>query len=300
MKNELSEVYVQTEPIFKTKIYKKLLPACCTFWLACILVCIIISVTLNNNATVCGITISAISVLCILSALVILLFIMPKMRIKQAQEDIKNYDFTPYTANGEKENFYNEIPIEIHCFYSSNHFDEQDNEFAVDNKNAIKDYLDNFPQESRLKVVYLDPFNEFLKLYTFGTENNIGKLHYLVNKKTEGELTEVLITEQHEVTFTENGLKIGDVLYSYKKITATAEATFTFNIYARIMLDCGNGIGASFAISPKIIAVLDKFGMAINDRFIADFILADPAFAFDKIAKLASSKRIKKYVRKIR
>ena len=293
MDNNIIEIYEESEPEYKTVIYKKLFPVFFVFLFACIAASTTIGYTVDN-AVARNVLIGALSIFFVASILVVFLVIMPKMRVKQARLDIKNYDFTPYVADGEEETFYCEIVVQINYFESSP-FGVNSDKRTLKGRQQVEHYLTGLAEENRLnKIMYLDAYDEFISFYTYGTNEP----KYTVDLQTDKDQTVVTIAEQHEATFTDKGLKIGGILFGYKRIIATAEASFSFKTYARIMLDCGNGIGASFAISPKILAVLNKFGVTVNDRFIADFILNDPASAFYKIAKLSSSNRIKKYALK--
>ena len=293
MNNEFTEICEQIEPIYKTTINKKVTPACIAFSIICIAISIIVGITIKN-AIISGVTICLIVLIYLLFMGIVIFIMMPNLRKIQAQLDIKNYDFTPYVPN-EEETIYKEIPYMI-CQYDLPLDTDEDCKLTFKAWYQLENYLYNVLDESHLKnVLYLDAYDDFLSFYTFGLNED----KYIAYKEARENQTIITVNEQHEIIFTDDGLKIGNFLIGYKRIIAVAEAWFTFKTYARIMLDCGNGIGANIAICPRIIALLDKFGVQINDRFIADYILANPEQAFEIIAVLNSPNRIKKYILKL-
>ncbi|MDE6373799.1 MAG: hypothetical protein K2L72_04795 [Clostridia bacterium] len=295
MEENVLEIYEQSQPKLQTKVYKIVMPVYFCFAVLCVVGCIVVE-AVSDNQTVTGITAGVLCALLIAVTLILFLAVLPKLQIKQARLDIKNYDFTPYVADGKEETFYCETVVQINC-YNPFPFNEEDAQKTFKGWQRVEHYLNGLAEVNRLnKIIHLDAYNEFIPLYTYGTNEP----KFIVGTQTDNEQTTVTVAEQQKIIFTDDGVKIDDWLFGYKRVIATAEASFSFKTYARIMLDCGNGIGASLAISPRILAVLDKFGVTVNDRFIADFILADPSFAFDKIAALTSPKRIKKFASKFK
>ncbi|MDE6690521.1 MAG: hypothetical protein K2K04_00975, partial [Clostridia bacterium] len=167
MDNNFTEIYEVSEPDYKTTLYKKILPVPCVLWVVCIAAAIAVGYTVEN-AILRDVLIVVLALTVLISAAVLLFVVMPKLRIKQARLDIKNYDFKPYVDESAEETFYGEIAVQVETFDLTTTVDENE-KLTFKAWYQAEHYLKNFAAENRLtKVVHLAPYDGFIPFYTFG------------------------------------------------------------------------------------------------------------------------------------
>lgn len=208
--------------------------------------------------------------------------LIPVCRVKQAMLDLKNYDFSPY-APKETETFSDCVQSEKYYFAPS-HFDDDEGTIELSNGKAVFDYFEQFTPE-RLKMVEpLQDGGAFTPFYIF----DLGKTYFQgsVEKRREGEYVTVTVTEKPEITFTQDGVHLGEEIFPYETCEAFVSAGF-IQPYARfsanVTIVLSEECAAVFTFGTRIISIIDSHKIHVQNRDIADLILADPKKAFKRL-----------------
>jgi hypothetical protein len=210
--------------------------------------------------------------------------------------DIKNYDFSPYTPTDSDEKFNFSSPMERYYFTLSP-FDEEESVTLTGSK-AISNYFKQFTRERFLGVEYLGETGEFVPFFISDFtakkwdtgENSV----YTMTKKIEGDRLIVTATAVFDLTFEKDGVKVGDKYYDYSHVLARADAQFTgYSSAARIYMLCSDELMASFAIGGRIVSLLKKHKISLENNKLIDYIMSNPNNAFKQIALHKKLKKIK-------
>lgn len=217
--------------------------------------------------------------LLIVAALLIILLIIPLCRVKQAMLDFKNYDFSPY-APKETETFSYTLQTEKYYFTPSP-FDDDEGIIELSSGKAADDYFSQFTPERLKRVEELRAEGEFIPFNVF--DFNDEYFNGSAEKRNEGEYVTVTVTEKPEITFADDGVHIGEKIFTYDRCEAYIFAEFvqpyaSVSVSATIILS--DEYAASFAFGTRITGIIDKHEIAVQNRELADFILSDPERAF--------------------
>lgn len=222
--------------------------------------------------------------LLIVVALLIILLIIPLCRAKQAMLDFKDYDFSPYTPE-ETETFSYSVQTEKYYFTPSP-FDDDEGIIELSGGKAADDYFSQFAPERLKRVEELRASGEFMPFNVF--DFNDEYFNGTVEKRNEGEYVTVTVTEKPEITFAPDGVHLGEKIFKYEQCEAYIFAEFVqpyacTSVSANIILseDCA----VSFAFGTRIMSIIDKHEIAVNNRELAEFILSNPERAFRLLGK---------------
>jgi hypothetical protein len=218
------------------------------------------------------------------------------MRAKQAKCDIKNYDFTPYTPGDGEEKFSFSSPMEKYYFTASP-FDENESITLTGGK-AIVEYFRQFTPDRFLGVEYLGETGEFVPFFISdftGKDWNTGDNSvYTMTKTIDGDRLLLTVTAEYSLSFSGDGVTVGEKHFNYSDVLARADAQFTgYSSAARIYMLCSDELMASFAIGGRIVSVLKKYKINLENNGLIDYIMSNPDNAFRQIAMHKHLRKIK-------
>ncbi len=208
--------------------------------------------------------------------------VIPLCRKKQAMLDLENYDFSPYTPD-DVETFSYSIQTEKYYFTPSP-FDDDEGIVELSDGKSADDYFSQFAPERLKRIEELRAKGEFMPFIIF--DFNDDYFNGTVEKRREGEYVTVTVTEKPEITFDTDGVHLGEKVFSYEQCEAYVFAEFAqpyacTSVSANIILS--EECAVSFAFGTRIMSIIDKYKIALNNRELADFILGDPKRAFKLI-----------------
>lgn len=260
----------------RTMLYK-VLPAYLAF--VAVLFGVLIALLLCNlSETSYKVAVIVLSVLFV-AASVTVFAIIPFCRAKQAMLDFENYDFSPYDCK-DTETFSYSFETEKYYFTPSP-FDDDEGIIELSNNQAADDYFSQFAPERLKYVEELRAYGEFIpfNIFDFNDEYFEGT----VEKRNEGEYVTVTVTEKPEITFAPDGVHIGGKIFTYEQCETYIFAEFA-QPYARVSVSVtiilSDDYAVSFAFGTRIMSIIDKHGIVVRDRELADFVLNDPERAF--------------------
>lgn len=225
---------------------------------------------------------------------VVIFFIIPYLKKKQAMIDFARYDFKPYTSAGDEI-----FECDYHvCRYTvaASPFDE-DTTTAFKSVESAKDFISqHFAQE----LLRMDDYYQgaekspFFIGYFFNGSDGVT---VRIDKKTDGETTTLDLTERHCAVFTDEGLKLGEKLYTYPALDATLAAGFSkstdFFVNVRLLIYLEGEGYLSFEISSRIAEIVKRFNIKITNPETLDYVLADPLRAFKQTALQLGLRKLK-------
>lgn len=222
--------------------------------------------------------------------------IVPALKKTQAKEDFLKYDFTEYSSSEECEIFETVYPV---CRYvlTPSPFD-CDESVTLYSEKALSDYMEQFTGDRLIasepleRTDYPDPF--FIGYFD---DDRDRFTPIKIEKKVCGDKETVIVYEIHRAEFTESGVRAGETVYPYEEISADVFASFghdtCFTVSIRFVMFVSDLCILSFALSTRIAAIADRFGITIKDRSALDYILADPMHAFEQTANQLVLKKLK-------
>ncbi|MCM1438387.1 MAG: hypothetical protein NC131_04140 [Roseburia sp.] len=221
-------------------------------------------------------------------------------RVKQALIDLKDYDFTPYTA-GETETFSSNTKTEKYYFTPSP-FDDDEGVVEFSSVKAADDYFCQFAPERLVLFEELREAGAFNPFYVFDFGENYFEGE--AEKRREGEFVTVTVTEKPKITFSDDGVHIGGKIIAYEETEAVIFAGFVQPYacaHVTVTIILSDECAAVFAFGTRIMSVIDRHkipfaeqGARAGSREIADYILSDPERAFRRLGRRGNLKNIKK------
>lgn len=262
------------------------------FVLVCGAVCFI-PMLFPDNETAVYITVVCMALLFLAGSLALCFILLPVLRVKQAKLDIANYDFTPVTPDECEGTFENVLPIERYYFDAAP-FDE-DEKITLNGGEALGEYLAQYDLNGYKGMEFLGRTGEFTPFYLFDFSANENNTAFVAEKKMmENGQLQMTLYAAYSLSFTPEGITANGKSYSYSEVKAMCDAMFTgFASSARIFILLGEDMNASFAIGGKIMALLDKYGVRLENREVADYIMNDPPRAFRQIALQTKLRKLK-------
>lgn len=213
-----------------------------------------------------------------IALILLLLAFLPLCRVKQAKISLQNYDFSYCPVEDCKLSYSNRVLSEK-LFCSASPFDTD--EIVTLKGEEVDAYLEQFCNENvySVEIFNRDEFQPF----------EVIDYVYEIKKTTDGKGgIEVTLSAVHTVEFHEDGITANGLFYPYEKVKALFYAYFSVdkgvNAAINFYLSEEEDIIASFALSGKILAVADRFGIEIEDRATADYVMRNPEKAFKKLA----------------
>lgn len=215
--------------------------------------------------------------------ILLLLAFLPLCRVKQAKISLQNYDFSHCPVEDCKLSYSNRVLTEkLYC--SASPFDTDE---AVTLKGEETDaYLEQFVNENvySVEIINVDEFQPFAVI-DCTEENNL----FEIKKTTDGKGgLEVTLSAIHTVEFSEEGITANGLFSPYEKVKALFYAYFIMdtgiNAFINFYLCDEEDIIASFALGGNILAVADRFGIEIENRETADYIMRNPEKASRQLA----------------
>lgn len=264
----------------KTMLYK-VLPAYLAF-LSVTAGTVFALLAFNLPAIVYAVTDVVFIALLVIAAILICAVIIPRCRARQAMLDFENYDFSPHTAE-ETETFSQELQTEKYYFTPSP-FDDDEGIIELTSSKAADDYFSQFAPERLKCVEQLRASGEFIPFNIF--DFNDEYFNGTAEKRREGEYVTVTVTEKPEITFAPDGVHIGEQVFTYEQREAYIFAEFV-QPYARVSVSVNiilsDEFAVSFAFGTRIMSIINKHRIFVQNQELADFILSDPARAFKLI-----------------
>lgn len=225
-------------------------------------------------------------------SIIICFAVIPLCRARQAKDDIKSYDFTPYDATDKEETFESIVPDEKYIFDAAP-FDE-DSDVTLNSEEAVLNYISQYDPANLISAEQLGLIGDFNPYFSARLKGDGNVWNMLAQKRVKGGKTEVTFSIVYTATFTREGLTVNGKLFPFKDLSAYVDACFTgFANSARVFIVCGEEYLASFAVGGRIAAVLKKFGIALKNQEIFDYILSDPERAFRRIGLRRKLNKVK-------
>lgn len=225
------------------------------------------------------------------SALTLFYFI-PKLKKAQAREDFAKADFSPYQSRGD-EIFECDYQISRYTFAAAP-FDG-DEIATLHGESAILEYLSQYSPDRIISEEQAEDDALAQKFYAHYFSGD--GLNVRAEKKLNGDVIDVRFTATHRAEFTEEGLKVDGTLYPYEQTEAYVKAEFgkdtNYAVRLKILLLFSDEGALVFDVSSRIAAVLERFGITVNDREKLDYILADPLRAYEQTALQLVLKKLK-------
>jgi hypothetical protein len=196
----------------------------------------------------------------------------------------------------EEEKFNYSSPMERYYFTLSP-FDEAESVTLTGGK-AIVEYFKQFTPERFLGVEYLGKTGEFVPFFisdfTSKEWNTGDNSVYTMTKTIDGDKLILTVTAEYNLSFASDGITVGEKHFDYSNVLARADAQFTgFSSAARIYMLCSDELMASFALGGRIVSLLKKYKISMENYSLIDYIMANPDYAFRQIALHKRLKNIK-------
>ena len=285
----------------KKSFYAKwVIPMLLLYGLSIVVLCAIVMIVMFSvpfEKAELAVTISGIIaiILFIAISLLVVFYFTPLLKKKQARLDYERCDFTPYISEGESEIFTCEYHM---CRYTmdASPFDEETS-LNFKNDSQAREYISQHFAQNLISTYLFENGMEkspFFIGYHFKGEDGIS---VRIEKKTDGEITTLDIYEIHTAEFTEEGLKLGEKLIPYKSIDdADVKTGFSkdTDFYAAIRLFINHEDGfLSFQFSSRIAEVVKRFNITVWNKDVFDYVLNNPARAFEQTALQLGLKKLK-------
>jgi len=228
-------------------------------------------------------------------SVILLCWGVPHLKKVQARKDFARHDFSPYTSTADTEEFYCEYHL---CRYTmvASPFDEDGN-LTFNTDDEVRDYISQHFAQTLLSMQ--DFYNgsdksQFFINYYDDSKNGVT---IRVDKKTDGEKTTLDLTEQHRVCFNEDGLKVGEKLYSYGDLEASVITGFgkmtDFYVNVRLFIFLADEGYLSFETSSRLAETVKRFNIKITNPETFKYVLADPLHAFEQTALQLGLRKLK-------
>ncbi|MCM1545952.1 MAG: hypothetical protein NC033_02840 [Clostridiales bacterium] len=211
--------------------------------------------------------------------------VTPKLKKAQAREDFARGDFSPYSSEAETEIFEHEYFIARYVL-SASPFDEDESVILPD-KRAINNYLSQF---SRERLISEQTFEHGVNASPFFVGYFLdGDLKIRAEKRKTGDEITVEFYEMHRAEFSEKGVTVGGKFYDYEtdiqaKVTARFGRETDLFVSIRYIILLGEDGALSFEASSRVAAVINRFGIKVDNRATFDYICADPLKAYEQTA----------------
>lgn len=218
------------------------------------------------------------------------LFIMPRMRAKQATLDLAKYNFSPCDGDGDI-SFEAVLPA-VTYYYAADPFDK-DECVTLYGRSAAETLACTLAD----RYIVCDEVDQNQFLPFFYNDNTSDERHtvYEIEKRVEGDILKLKIARHCKLSFTRDGIVAGQSLFKYESITAECGLWYDKQgVQARVAFDMDE-LTASFAVGTKIYATIKKFGIKVDNGEVLEFIMADPGKAFKAVAKTLSLKKQANY-----
>lgn len=228
---------------------------------------------------------------------VVIFFIIPYLKRKQAGIDFSRHDFTPYARSDGNEIFRCENHAYTYVLTSSPFGQDGESEKYLPDITAFNKYIEQFLPD---RLISERPHEAnggypdfYIKYYSEGYDGISAR----VVKKIDGERTALDIYDIYTAEFTDDGIKVGEKFYPYSLIDADVVTGFGHNteysVIIRIILGIADEGYLSFAFSSRIVGVVKKYGVRFYDRKLFDYIAADPKRAFEQTALQLGLRKLK-------
>lgn len=203
--------------------------------------------------------------------------LLPALRKKYGIESLKKIDLSPYDATDREvyEYTYTEI---FHLLAEP--FDEEET-LILDNSSA-QTFYEDMAKRLICWETDIDGFQSFT--LRIDDDNELRNITYEINKKISGDRLEVTVKTRAELAFTPDGLEIAGKHYDYGNVSARCHAGFIKSDFRIGIFLQTDDCTAYFALCGKIIAIVRKYGISLENPELLEFILEDPDRAYAEIA----------------
>ncbi|MGN0818344.1 MAG: hypothetical protein ACI4L9_05175, partial [Candidatus Coproplasma sp.] len=183
-----------------------------------------------------------------------------------------------------REEFYCRIPL-FRYYFTPSPFDDNES-VTLHGKQAEEEYFKQFltRPENYLGMEQLGENYAFTPFFLVNSDESLQI--FIAEKEIVDENLTVTEYVVFELTFTREGILANGRTFEYDKVSARADWLYTDETGAsvRVLIKLSEELTASFAIGGRIAAIIDKYGIEVENREIFDYIMRDHANAFIQIA----------------
>ncbi len=223
----------------------------------------------------------------IILSMILAFIISPQLNAKQAELDLKNYDFSPHEVQDEEVFVYESQSI---WYLAPDPFDEP-GEIIIKDDTSAATFFENCAQRITAIEEYADEFNNFCIFVNDDKPDPERKADIVIKKELVGDKFRLTIKERMSAVFSRDGIEVAGKKFTYDEVKAYFRAGFVnFGITAEVELVAGEFLFC-FALSGRIVSIMKKYGIKPENAEVMEFILGDPKRAFRKIAMSLSLKQ---------